>query len=157
MKNLIFITLLIGMIGSAKSQEVTWNYDIEVNYVFAQPSTDFMNRKIIIFHDTVKVSFNVDTMEFMGVKFTPEDVLKWKSANTPTNSIFSGITSTTVYTITHGLGYTPSAVFLQPRSDDAAERHYYISNITATTFDIVFTVAPATGTNNLIFDWFAIK
>lgn len=70
---------------------------------------------------------------------------------------FSGITSTTVYTITHGLGYTPVAVFLQPRSDDAAERHYYVTGITATTFDIVFTVAPATGTNNLIFDWFAIK
>lgn len=70
---------------------------------------------------------------------------------------FSGITSTTVYTITHGLGYTPVAVFLQPRSDDAAERHYFINNITATTFDIVFLVAPAVGTNNIIFDLIAIR
>lgn len=68
----------------------------------------------------------------------------------------SGVALQTTYTITHSLGYTPTSIFIQARSNAAAEKSY-ITNITSTTFQIVFLTVPILGTNNILFDWVSIK
>lgn len=68
----------------------------------------------------------------------------------------SGTIGQTTYTITHGLGYTPSSVFIQAQSTAAAEKSY-VTNITATTFQIVFLTIPLLGTNNINLRWYAIR
>lgn len=71
-------------------------------------------------------------------------------------STFSGITLTTQYTITHGLGFTPSSVFMQPKSANASALSY-VDNITSTTFRITFLAIPILGTNNISFSWIAYR
>lgn len=68
----------------------------------------------------------------------------------------SGLAATTAYTITHGLSYTPTSISISAKSADAAPPHF-VTNITSTTFDIVFVSQPNIGTNNIIFDWTAYK
>lgn len=64
----------------------------------------------------------------------------------------SGTILQTQYTITHGLGYTPSKVFIQPKSSNAAVPSW-VDNITSTTFRVTFSSVPVIGTNNISFDW----
>lgn len=71
-------------------------------------------------------------------------------------STFSGISLQTSYVITHGLGWTPSSVFVQPTSLNAAVLSY-VSAITSTNFTITFISAPVIGTNNISFYWVAYK
>lgn len=68
----------------------------------------------------------------------------------------SGVALQTVYTITHSLGYTPSRIIIQAKTAAAAEKSY-ITNITATNFQVVFLTVPILGTNNITLDWFAFK
>lgn len=72
------------------------------------------------------------------------------------NCIFSGITLTTSYTITHGLGFTPSAILIMPTSSNAAAISY-VSAITSTTFTITFLTIPILGTNNISFTYLALQ
>jgi|GEM_PF-3841264 len=63
------------------------------------------------------------------------------------------------FTVTHGLGFTPVAVFVAPTSP-AACLGWWVdkTTITATTFDVIFATAPVLGlVNNVTFDWIAIK
>lgn len=71
-------------------------------------------------------------------------------------STFSGLTLVTTYTVSHGLGYTPSQIILQPRSANAAALNW-TSNYTSTTFRVNFLTIPVIGTNNITFDWLALK
>lgn len=68
----------------------------------------------------------------------------------------NGDGSTTQFTVTHGAGFTPTRVDLEPRSQVSAAVHWY-SNLTATTFRINFAAAPAAGTGNVTFDWTVSK
>ena len=63
----------------------------------------------------------------------------------------SGDGSTTTFTINHPLGEIPRAVYPQPTSADA-NGNFYITNKTASSFDIVYESAPANGTDNLSWD-----
>lgn len=72
------------------------------------------------------------------------------------SSTFNGVTLTTQYTITHSLGFTPSKIFIQPKSTNASALSY-VDNITSTTFRITFLTIPVIGTNNISFDWVAYR
>jgi len=65
----------------------------------------------------------------------------------------SGTGALTSFTITHGLSGITSTnkVFITPRSLAAANIQYL--TLSSTTITIFYSVAPATGTNNLIWDW----
>ncbi len=60
----------------------------------------------------------------------------------------SGTGSKTTFTINHPLGETPRAIFIDEKSSDALG-DYYITNESASSFDIVYSSAPASGTDNL--------
>lgn len=69
---------------------------------------------------------------------------------------FSWAAGVTSYVVTHGLGFTPSKVFVQARSLNASALNN-TNNYTATTFTITFLAVPTIGTNNITFDWQAYK
>lgn len=60
----------------------------------------------------------------------------------------------TTFTVTHGFTGTPTNVQVTPAGIDSALL-FFVNNITATTFDVVFTTAPIVGTNNVTFYWTA--
>lgn len=68
----------------------------------------------------------------------------------------SGVSLQTAYVITHGLGYTPSQVYIQSTTLAGAALNY-VTTITGTTFTVNFVVAPSIGTNNIMFYWTAYK
>lgn len=84
--------------------------------------------------------------------------LRSKNSNYNTGQIvFSGIGLQTTYSFNHGLNFTPVKIFLQARSLNAAAAACYISAINSTQFTVIFTSVPILGSNNLIFDWLAVK
>jgi len=64
-------------------------------------------------------------------------------------AVASGTGSQTVFTISHGLGSTPSNVFVDC-SSHAIGRTYTVDS---TTITVTFTSAPSSGTNNVIIYW----
>lgn len=98
---------------------------------------------------------NKDTFQVTGV--TTGRWIRLKNQNTvKSSSTFSGLSLTTSYTVTHGLGFTPIMIILTPTSAPAAALSY-ISAKTSTTFTVTFLTVPIIGTNNISFDWIAIK
>ncbi len=73
------------------------------------------------------------------------------------STTFSGILLTTIYTVNHLQAFTPAQVHIQARNAGAASGTSFVQNITATTFQIVFTAVPIIGTNNITFDFLAIR
>lgn len=67
---------------------------------------------------------------------------------------FSGDGTTTTFQIAHGLGSIPTNYFVQPLSSDAQSSTYNVS-VDATYITITYTTAPAGGTDNLKFYWYA--
>jgi hypothetical protein len=67
----------------------------------------------------------------------------------------SGNASDTVFTIAHGMGSTPTSAYVTPSSVDALGE--YRIDLDATNITITYQVAPATGTDNLEYYWFAIN
>lgn len=67
------------------------------------------------------------------------------------NVTASGDGTATVFTFSHSLGAVPSGVALQPTSADAAGDHYR-SNVTDTSVEVTFAAAPASGTDNIVFE-----
>jgi hypothetical protein len=61
---------------------------------------------------------------------------------------FSGDGSKTTFTVSHGLGVTPTHVSVEAESADAAG-NFYVSNKTDTDFEVTYTSAPADGTDNV--------
>jgi hypothetical protein len=66
----------------------------------------------------------------------------------------SGSGSTTVFTIAHGMSSTPVFAAVIPTSTDALGS--YVTTFDATNITITYSVPPATATNNLTFEWFAM-
>jgi trimeric autotransporter adhesin len=66
----------------------------------------------------------------------------------------SGNSSTTVFTIAHGMSSTPVFAAVIPTSTDALGS--YVTTFDATNITITYSVPPATATNNLTFEWFAM-
>lgn len=99
---------------------------------------------------------------FTIVKATPVATGRWKrigNGNTLKGSItFSGVTLTTTYTVAYQtpLTFTPITVIIIPRSANAAALSY-VTNITNTSFQVVFLTVPVLGTNNISFDYCVIK
>lgn len=67
----------------------------------------------------------------------------------------SGDSSTTVFTIAHGMASTPASAYVMPSSVDALGE--YQVDVDPTNITITYQVAPATGTNNLSYYWMAIQ
>jgi hypothetical protein len=65
----------------------------------------------------------------------------------------SGTGSVTSFTIPHGLGYTPTQYSITPATPAAGNYQYVTADNTNLT--VFYTTAPALGTNNLIWKWFA--
>lgn len=70
------------------------------------------------------------------------------------NTTLSSTLLQTTFVITHGLGYTPTSVIVQPKSASAASGHY-VSAISSTTFTITYLVN--IGISSLTWDWIAYK
>lgn len=63
----------------------------------------------------------------------------------------SGDAATTRFTVQHNLGTTPASVDITPLTNDT-KTDFYVTNVTATSLDIVYAAAPPTGTGNL--EWY---
>lgn len=68
--------------------------------------------------------------------------------------VASGDGAATAFTDAHGLSFTPSRVVLTPTSADAAADHH-VSTVDGTNIEVTFAAAPASGTDNITFDWAA--
>lgn len=97
---------------------------------------------------------------FITIKPNAVTTGRWKrkpNANTVKgNSVFSTVSLQTAYVINHGLPFTPTQVYVQATSANAAVPSW-ISNINATSFTVNFSSVPLLGTLNLSFAWLAIK
>lgn len=88
----------------------------------------------------------------------------WLPLTPPSNSSNTGIVggsvlhsgdgSTTVFTIPHGMSTTPTTISVEPASA-AANANPFTRTVDATNITITYTVAPASGTNNLAYFWMA--
>jgi hypothetical protein len=79
-----------------------------------------------------------------------------KKNTTSGSALISGVDTVFSYNVSHNLGTVPTFIDLQSRSADSCG-DYFVSAITATTFTITFINQPPVGTDNIIFDWVAIK
>jgi len=97
---------------------------------------------------------------FITIKVTNITTGRWKRAansNTIKGTItFSALTLTTAYNINHGLPFTPSQVYIQARSPNAAVPSW-VSTIDGTKFTVNFASVPLLGTLNLTIDYLIIK
>jgi hypothetical protein len=66
----------------------------------------------------------------------------------------SGNSSTTVFTIAHGMSSPPVFAAVIPTSTDALGS--YVTTFDSTNITITYSVPPATATGNLTFEWFAM-
>lgn len=67
---------------------------------------------------------------------------------------FDGDGAATVFTIPHTLGETPTRAFLEARSADAVGDRF-VSGLTDTDIEVTFAAAPASGTGNVVLDYYA--
>lgn len=67
----------------------------------------------------------------------------------------SGDGSTKTFSFSHSHSTVPGAVMVQPRSVDA-DGDFYLSEKTASTFDITYATAPDDDTDNLIYEYILI-
>lgn len=125
-------------------------------YLLGLTSMNDGNGGVFIWNDTSTVADDgMNTIAVTGV--STGRWVRSKNSNYNTNTVtFSGVTLQTTYTVNHGLNFTPVKIFITPRSAAAAVP-YYISNITSTTFTIVFGSVPLIGTLNIVFDYLAVK
>lgn len=126
-------------------------------YVSGQTSINDGNGGNYMWDDT-----NVASADgFKIVQVTGVTTGRWvrsKNSNYSTGqTTISTLVGTANYVVTHGLNYTPIKVFLQSRSQSAANSNYYVSAITTTTFTITLVTLPLIAGNNMIFDWLAVK
>jgi hypothetical protein len=68
----------------------------------------------------------------------------------------SGNGVTTVFSIAHGLGGTPTSVSVTPASSAAAGQ-FRVSSVTSTNIVLTYTTAPMVGTDNLSWHWNAMR
>lgn len=59
----------------------------------------------------------------------------------------------TVFTVTHGGGFSPTVVVASAGGPDSA-KPFYTDNYTPTGFDVVFLTAPSAGSNNVIINFY---
>lgn len=81
----------------------------------------------------------------------PKDAVEGKTGN----ASISGNASLTAFTVTHTLGAVPTKVLLTPTSAAASAAHY-VSAKAAGNFTVTFVAAPASGTNNVTFDYLVV-
>lgn len=140
-----------------------YNFDIEVDgasyYIQADTNSRGNYRKQFI------ISPGIPDVSFPAAKTISGDGWSVDSAFIANSNqvaakrgtaTISGTLLQTQYTITHALGYTPTMIFIQPKSANAAALSW-VDNITSTTFRITFLSVPIIGTNNISFNWIAYK
>lgn len=168
MKKLIFSTLLFLM-GIATQAQVA----MKVNTLATLKQTNGADGMVAIMIGTNSVVDNNSGFYYWNATSTatPDDISiiqstdpqgvvvtigRWlliKSISVKAGSyVGNGISLTSAYVVTHGLGAVPNQVFIQPTSANAAVINW-ISNKTATTFTVNFSAIPIVGTNNISFDW----
>ena len=106
---------------------------------------------------------NTDTDDgFITLQVTGVATGRWKrigNGNTlKGQSLLSGGVLQTAYTVNfpQALPFTPITIIINPRSSNAAVPSW-ISSITTTGFTINFASVPVLGTNNIAFDYIAVK
>jgi hypothetical protein len=130
-----------------------WNRDLMEGYDYMEvvfSDENGINNKLLKYHKTDSLALMNKALKSNGSGLTWQNVLdngSWTG---------SGTIGQTVYTITHGLGYTPSSVFIQAQSTAAAEKSF-VTNITSTTFQVTFLTIPLLGTNNINLKWYALR
>lgn len=68
------------------------------------------------------------------------------------DATFSGDASATAFDIAHGLSSAPSNYQVTPTSSEAGKEHY-VSAVDGTNITVTFASAPASGTDNVTFNW----
>jgi hypothetical protein len=74
--------------------------------------------------------------------------------NNSGQSVQSGDGTTTSFTISHGYSGVPVMWLVTPASTDAKGEQYTTAD--GTNITVHYTTAPASGTNNLTFNWMAV-
>ena len=81
--------------------------------------------------------------------------ITWKNKRVGETTTKSGTGVATSFTIPHDLGTKPSQFNVIPNNSAAANIAYITTD--STNLTINYTVAPANGTNNLAYTWWADK
>ncbi|WP_425401266.1 hypothetical protein [Algiphilus sp.] len=68
----------------------------------------------------------------------------------------SGNGAATTFNVAHGLGNTPTSVNVTPRSTAASEK-FWVSSLTSTNIVLTYASAPASATDNLVWDFQAYR
>lgn len=166
----IIATVLIGLSAQSQLPHQYELYEFEgIEYKNVYMWQESPAVPIYRGHDTMYIGYYVDTFDLSRVvRFvlpgTTNQYVRGDGsfAAFPSDNIetgkdtISGVNAMTSYAVAHNFGYIPSVVTLSPRSADAAA-DCYISAIDSNTFTITFTNQPPVGTDNIIFDWVAIK
>lgn len=87
----------------------------------------------------------LDSAQTLGVKWAAAS-----GSSSISQSTQSGDGVTTSFNIAHGLGGTPKVLLTAIGADAAG---YAYITVDATNITIVYNIAPASGTNNLKFNW----
>lgn len=92
----------------------------------------------------------VDELVQYGYVMVADLGVEASSSSERGSATFSGDGATVSFTVSHGLGSTPSHVFVQPTSVDARDAFpAQVTNATLTAFDIVCSAAPVSGVDNV--------
>lgn len=166
MKNFLTLVLLtISLIGVAQKDHEQCRYVINGGYPFDGYGYPDTLMAICVFHPTdTTISAFVITPDQTQIIFTiPSSPQPYGTpyiipgVSLLSGSVtFDGLALTKDYVIPHGLGFTPSAIHIQPTSDDSSDNSW-ISAIDGTDFTITFQMNPPTGSDNLSFSWVAYR
>lgn len=162
----ICITVFSSCSKSKNSKELSgsdyydWELVNDITSYYIQHDTNSIGRYAADFVIDPGGELQIPTMDAIHAKTWTIDASTISSINNVVGNrgsvSVSGALLQTQYTITHSLGYTPTMVFIQPKSTNAAVPSW-VDNITSTTFRVTFASVPVIGTNNISFNWIAYK
>lgn len=170
-KLIIFFILLCSIAGYSQTTPIASKQFATITDLRAQAGT--ANVIVTLSGLTAMNDKNGGTYQWDAANVSADDgVLVIKVANVTTGRwikklndnvikgsvIFNGTALQTAYPVTFqsALPFTPSAIFIQPTSINAAALSW-VSNKSTTGFTVNFLSVPVLGTNNITFDYIVIK
>jgi hypothetical protein len=170
MRKLLFLILLWPSIvfGQASTSQMTFNTLTDLRGSAGTPNVQVLLNGLASINDGnggVYMWNSTSTATddgFITIKPTTVTTGRWvRIGNGNTlkgTAMFGGVSLTTTYTISYPqpFTFTPLTVVTIPRSANAAQLSY-VTNITNTSFQVVFLTVPIVGTNNIVFDYIVVK
>jgi len=177
MKRFLFIPLLfLGLFAQAQIQgtaPVTYSTRADLKTTAAQDRAQVEISGLLAAYDTNGGRYMWDAAStatddgFLTISVTGVSTGRWvrlgNSNSIKGSTTFSGTLLTTSYTVNYVIGgvttvlpFVPAQIYLQPRTQGAAQPSW-ITNITASGFTINYTTVPIIGTLNIVNDYLVIK